>query len=50
MKITQLLSLKQKLLNLCDYSDAYIFVEGNVTATGGNQNIKVAFKNLLADV
>ena len=31
--------------NLCDYSDAYIFVTGNVTATGGNENTNVAFKN-----
>ena len=31
--------------NLCDYSDAYIFVMGNITATGGNANTNVAFKN-----
>ena len=31
--------------NLCDYSDAYILVTGNITATGGNANTKVAFKN-----
>ena len=31
--------------NLCDYSDAYILVTGDMTAAGGNQNIKVAFKN-----
>ena len=31
--------------NLCDYSDAYVLVAGNITATGGNANDRVAFKN-----
>ena len=31
--------------NLCDYSDAYILVTGNVTVVGPNDNTKVAFKN-----
>ena len=32
--------------NLCDYSDAYILVIGNITATGGNNNgNNVVFKN-----
>ena len=31
--------------NLCDYSDAYILVTGGITATGGDANTKVAFKN-----
>ena len=31
--------------SLCDYSDAYVFVTGDITATGGNANAKVAFKN-----
>ena len=31
--------------NLCDYSDTYIFVKGNITATGGDRNTRVAFKN-----
>ena len=31
--------------NLCYYSDAYILVIGDITATGGNENTKVAFKN-----
>ena len=31
--------------NLCDYSDAYILVTGNITAAGRNANTKVAFKN-----
>ena len=35
-------SLESKL---CDYSDAYILVTGNITVTGGNTNTKVAFKN-----
>ena len=31
--------------NLCDYSDAYILTTGDITATGGDANSKVAFKN-----
>ena len=31
--------------SLCDYSDAYILVAGNITVTRGNNNTKVAFKN-----
>ena len=31
--------------NLCDYSDAYILVTGNITATGGDAKTRVAFKN-----
>ena len=31
--------------NLCDYSDAYILVTENITATGGGANDRVAFKN-----
>ena len=31
--------------NLCDYSDTYILVNGNMTATVGNANTKVVFKN-----
>ena len=31
--------------SLCDYSDAYILVTGNITVVGGNANTKVAFKN-----
>ena len=30
---------------LCDYSDAYILVTGNINVTGGDANTKVAFKN-----
>ena len=32
-------------LNLCDYSDAYILVTGNINVTDGNNNTKVTFKN-----
>ena len=31
--------------SLCDYSDAYVIVTGNITDTGGNANTKVAFKS-----
>ena len=31
--------------SLCDYSDAYILVTGNIAVEGGNNNTKVAFKN-----
>ena len=30
---------------VCDYSDVYILVTGNITVTGGDENTKVAFKN-----
>ena len=31
--------------NLCDYSDAYILVKGDMRAKGGHANTNVAFKN-----
>ena len=31
--------------SLCDCSDAHILVTGNIAVTGGDNNIKVAFKN-----
>ena len=31
--------------SLCDHSDAYILVTGNITVTRGNANTKVAFKH-----
>ena len=31
--------------NLCDYSDAYILVTGNINVLGADDNTKVAFKN-----
>ena len=34
--------------SICDYSDAYILVTGNINVTGGNNNTKVAFKNCSA--
>ena len=40
-----LLNLKQKLLNqVCNYSDAFILVTGNITVTA-NDDTDVAFKN-----
>ena len=35
-------SLESKL---CDYSDAYVLVTGNIAVIGGNDNTKVTFKN-----
>ena len=31
--------------NLCDYSDAYVLVTGDIAAVGINQNTPIAFKN-----
>ena len=31
--------------SLCDYSDAYILVTGNINVTGGDANTKVAVEN-----
>ena len=31
--------------NLCDYWDPYILVTGDITATGGDANTRVAFQN-----
>ena len=31
--------------SLCDYSDVYILVTGNIIVTGSNANTKAAFKN-----
>ena len=31
--------------NVCDYSDAYILVTGHITATNGNDDTRVTFKN-----
>ena len=31
--------------SLCDYSDAYILVTGDITATNGNENTDIAFTN-----
>ena len=30
---------------LCDYSEAYVLVAGNITVVGADNNTKVAFKN-----
>ena len=32
--------------DLCDYSDSYVLVTEDITATGGNENSKVAFKDI----
>ena len=47
VKLIELLTLKAKLLKhfFCDYSDAYGLVKGDITATVGDANSKVAFKN-----
>ena len=31
--------------SLCNYSDAYILVTGDITATNGDENTDIAFKN-----
>ena len=31
--------------NLCDYSDSYILVTGNINVTGGDNSRKVVLKN-----
>ena len=31
--------------SLCDYSDAYVLVTGNIAVVGANNNTKFAFKN-----
>ena len=38
IKMVQVLNLRQQLSSLCDYSNAYILVTGDVTATSGNEN------------
>ena len=45
--MVQALNLRQKNIksNLCDYSDAYIYVTSDITATGGDANTDVVFKN-----
>ena len=47
MGMIQLLNLIQQLLNhsLCDYSDAYILVTGNIAVVGGDQNTSIVFRN-----
>ena len=46
MKIVQVkFETKITKSNLCDYSDAYILVTGNITAARDGANDRVAFKN-----
>ena len=33
------------ILSLCNYSDAYVLVAGNIAVVGGDANTKAAFKN-----
>ena len=33
--------------SLCDYSDAYVLVTGNIAIVGADDNTKVAFKNFV---
>ena len=34
-------------LSLCDYSDVYVLVTGNITVVGADNNTIVAFKNCI---
>ena len=34
--------------SLCDYSDAYVWVTGNIAVVAANNNTKDAFKNYMA--
>ena len=47
MKMIQPLNLKEKVIkpNLCDYSDAYILVTGDIKVTGIGADTNVACKN-----
>ena len=46
IKVVQPLNLKPVIKSdLCDYSDAHILVTGDITATHGDANTKVVFKN-----
>ena len=55
MKMTQsTITFDTKVIkpNLCNYSDAYVLVTGDIAVVNGNQNTSIAFKNccLLLDV
>ena len=46
VKIIQPLNLRQVIKpNLCDYSDVYVLITGDIAAAGGNANANVAFTN-----
>ena len=46
MKVVQPLNLKPVIKSsLCDYSDTYILVTGDIKATHGDATTKVVFKN-----
>ena len=46
IEMVQALHLRQKNIksSLCDYSDAYILVRGNITAINDEENIDIALK------
>ena len=43
--LIKLLTSSLQSTSLCDYSDAYVLVTGNITVAGASNNTKVAFKN-----
>ena len=47
MKVVTTVKFETRIIksSLCDYSDAYVLVTGNITAKVGDANNKVAFKN-----
>ena len=45
MKMIQVLNLRQIKSSLCDYSDSYVLVIEDITATGDDANTKVGYKN-----
>ena len=47
IEMVQALHLRQKNIksSLCDYSDAYILVRGNITAINDDENIDIALKS-----
>ena len=49
MKMMKALNLKQVIKwNLCDYSDAYILVAGDIIVVNSDNNTNVALKNCAA--
>ena len=45
MKIQSTFLINSLESSICDYSDAYVLVTGNINVAGGNNNTKVPFKN-----
>ena len=48
LTVNQIMAVIHITMYLCDYSDAYILVTGNITVERGDNNTKVAFKNCAA--